>query len=89
MRLCRLVFVLGASVVFSALAVSAASAAPTSNDQFGQIMGFAATIDKTASPQMTCVYQGPADSGGQFMILTDMAFRSSHSTSANGQYSDL
>ena len=81
MRSCRLVFVLGASVVFSALAVSAASAAPTSNDpckvltaeKFGQIMGFAATTDKTASSQMTCVYQGPADSGGQFMILTETA----------------
>jgi hypothetical protein len=81
MRLSKLVFVLGASVVFSALAVSAASAAPTGNDpckvltaeKFSEIMGFTATIDKTASSQMTCFYQGPADSGGQFMILTETA----------------
>ena len=81
MHLSRLVFVLGASVVFSACVVSAASAAPTSNDpckvltaeKFSEIMGFTATVDKTASSQMTCVYQGPAHSGGQFMILTETA----------------
>src|SRR6478672_8426818 len=81
MRLSRMVFAVSASVVFLAFVVSAASAAPTSNDpckvltaeKFGQIMGFAATIDKTASSQMTCVYQGPTDSGGQFMILTETA----------------
>jgi hypothetical protein len=78
MRLSKLVFVLGVSVVFSALA---ASAAPTGNDpckvltaeKFSEIMGFTATIDKTASTQMTCFYQGPAQSGGQFMILTEAA----------------
>jgi hypothetical protein len=78
MRLSKLVFVLGVSVVFSALA---ASAAPTGNDpckvltaeKFSEIMGFTATIDKTASTQMTCFYQGPAHSGGQFMILTETA----------------
>ena len=81
MRLSKLVFVLGASVVFSALVVSAASAGPTGNDpckvltaeKFSEIMGFTATIDKSASTQMTCFYQGPADSGGQFMILTETA----------------
>jgi hypothetical protein len=81
MRLSRLVSVLGASVVFSAFVVSAASAAPTGNDsckvltaeKFSEIMGFTATIDKTASNQMTCFYQGPAHSGGQFMILTETA----------------
>jgi hypothetical protein len=81
MRLFRLVLVLGASVIFSAFVVSAASATPTGNDpckvltaeKFSEIMGFTATIEKTASTQMTCFYQGPADSGGQFMILTETA----------------
>jgi hypothetical protein len=78
MRLSRLVFVLGASVVFLAFVVSAA---PTGNEpckvltaeKFSEIMGFTATIDNTASTQMTCFYQGPAHSGGQFMILTETA----------------
>jgi hypothetical protein len=81
MRLSRLVFVLGASVIFSAFVVCAASATPTGNDpckvltaeKFSEIMGFTATINKTASTQMTCFYQGSADSGGQFMILTETA----------------
>jgi hypothetical protein len=81
MRLSKLVFVLPASVLLSAFLVSAASAAPTGNDpckvltaeKFSEIMGFTATIDKTASTQMTCFYQGPAHSGGQFMILTETA----------------
>jgi hypothetical protein len=81
MRLSKLVFVLAASVLLSAFLVSAASAAPTGNDpckvltaeKFSEIMGFTATIDKTASTQMTCFYQGPAHSGGQFMILTETA----------------
>jgi hypothetical protein len=81
MRLSKLVLFLSASVVFSGFAVSATFAAPTSNDpckvltaeKFSEIMGFAATIDKTASTQMTCFYQGPAHSGGQFMILTETA----------------
>jgi hypothetical protein len=80
-RLSKLVFVLGASVIFSAFVVSAVPAAPTGNDpckvltaeKFSEIMGFTATIDKTASTQMTCFYQGPAHSGGQFMILTETA----------------
>ena len=42
-------------------------------EKYGQIMGYTATIDKTASTQMTCFYQGPEHSGGQFMILTETA----------------
>ena len=42
-------------------------------EKFSQIMGYTATIDKTASTQMSCFYQGPAHSGGQFMILTETA----------------
>jgi hypothetical protein len=81
MRFSKLVVVVGASVVLSAFVVSAASAVTTANDpckvltaeKFSEIMGFTATIDKTASTQMTCFYQGPAHSGGQFMILTETA----------------
>jgi len=81
MRLSKLIFVVGALVVFSTLVVSAASAAPIGKEpckvltaeKFSEIMGFTATIDKTASTQMTCFYQGPEDSGGQFMILTQTA----------------
>jgi hypothetical protein len=78
MRLARLVFVLGATVAF---VFSAASASATTNDpckvltaeKFSQIMGYAATIDKTSSTEMTCFYQGPNHTGGQFMILTESA----------------
>jgi hypothetical protein len=81
MRLFRLVLVLGGSLIFSAFVVSAASATPNGNDpckvltaeKFSEIMGFTATIEKTASTQMTCFYEGPAGSGGQFMILTETA----------------
>jgi hypothetical protein len=81
MRLSKLVVVVGASVVLSAFVVSAASAATTGNDpckvltaeKFSEIMGFKATTDKIASTQMTCFYEGPAHSGGQFMILTETA----------------
>ena len=81
MCLYKFVRVLAASVAFLALAVSATSAAPIGNDpckvltaeKFSEIMGFTATIDKTASTQTTCFYQGPAHSGGQFMILTETA----------------
>lgn len=41
-------------------------------EQFSQIMGYKAAIDKTASTPASCFYQGPA-SGGQFMILTETA----------------
>jgi hypothetical protein len=68
MRLSKLAFVVGAAV---ALVVSAASASATANDpckvltagKFSEIMGYTATIDKTASTQMSCFYQGPDHSG--------------------------
>jgi hypothetical protein len=80
MRLSKLAFVLVA-VVASVLVLFPALASATGNDpckvltagKFSQIMGYAATIDKIASTQMTCFYQGPAHSGGQFMILTETA----------------
>jgi Flp pilus assembly secretin CpaC len=81
MRLSKLAFVLGAAFISSTFVVPAASASPTGNDackaltaeKFSHIMGYAATIDKTASTQASCFYQGPAHSGGQFMILTETA----------------
>ena len=42
-------------------------------EQFGKIMGFAATIDATGSTKMTCYYTGPKHAGGQFTILTETA----------------
>jgi hypothetical protein len=81
MRLSKLAFVLGAAFISSAFVVPAASASATGRDpckvltaeKFSQIMGYAATIDKTASTRASCFYQGPAHSGGQFMILTETA----------------
>jgi hypothetical protein len=81
MRLSKLTFVLCAGVISSAFVVLAPSAFATGNDpckvltaeKFSQIMGYTATIHKTASTQMSCFYEGPPDSGGQFMILTESA----------------
>ena len=81
MRSSKFVFILSAALISSAFVVPAVFASPTGNDpckvltaeKFSQIMGYAATIDKTASTQMTCFYQGPEHSGGQFMILTETA----------------
>ena len=78
MRSSKLAFVMAPAVV-SLVLVATASA--TGNDpckvltaeKFSQIMGYAATIDKTASNQTSCFYQGPAHSGGQFMFLTENA----------------
>ena len=41
--------------------------------QFGKIMGYEATINKTASTGLSCFYTGPGEEGGQFMILTEAA----------------
>ena len=81
MRLSKLAFVLGAAFISSTFWVPAASASPTGNDackvltaeKFSPIMGYTATMDKTASIQASCFYQGPAHSGGQFMIITETA----------------
>lgn len=75
MRWFKLAFVLGAAAALSASA-SAAGNDPCkvlTAEKFSQVMGYTATIDKTASTQMTCFYQGPPNSGGQFMILTETA----------------
>ena len=79
MRLFKLVaFVLGASMAFLGLAASASAAVNDpckvlTAERFSQTMDYAATIDKSASNQTSCFYQGPAHSGGQFMILTETA----------------
>src|SRR3979411_1538569 len=69
-----------AALIASAF-VPAVFASTTGNDpckvltaeKFSQIMGYTATINKTASTPMTCFYQGPENSGGQFMILSETA----------------
>jgi hypothetical protein len=80
MGLSKFAFVLGAVALSSAMVVPAASASATNDpckvltaEKFGQIMGYAATINKTGSTETTCFYEGPAHSGGQFMILTESA----------------
>jgi hypothetical protein len=74
----RFAFFLCATV---AVVVFATSALAATNDPckvltaetFSQIMGYPATIDQTASNQMTCFYTGSNHSGGQFMILAESA----------------
>jgi hypothetical protein len=81
MSLSKFVLVLGAAVVSSGLVLPAVFASPVGNnpckvltaEKFSEIMGYTATINKTASTEMTCFYQGPERSGGQFMILTETA----------------
>src|SRR6202171_1515764 len=74
-------FAVVVAALISSAFVPAVSASATGNDpckvltaeKFSQIMGYAATIDKTASTQASCFYQARAHSGGQFMILTETA----------------
>jgi hypothetical protein len=78
MRFSKLTFALSAAVISSVMVVPAAWAANDpckvlTAEKFGQIMGYTATIDKTASTETTCFYEGPPPSGGQFMILTENA----------------
>jgi hypothetical protein len=42
-------------------------------EKFSEIMGYKATILKNASTPMSCFYQGPGESGGQFTIITENA----------------
>ena len=68
----------GSAVISSAFVVprSAAATDPCkvlTAEKFGSIMGYAATIEKTASTGLSCFYTGPNKSGGQFMILTETA----------------
>ena len=71
--------VLVAAAVISSVGMTPRASAPhdpckvLTAESFSKIMGYAATIDKTASTGMSCFYTGPAHSGGQFMILTEVA----------------
>jgi hypothetical protein len=77
-RIAKGVFVLGAAVVGSAFMVASAAAAHDpckvlTAAAFSKVMGYQATIDKTASTESVCYYSGPEDGGGQFRILTEAA----------------
>ena len=81
MRLSKLAFRLSAGVISPLFLIAAATASGAGNDpckvltaeKFSQIMGYKAILHKTGSNQTSCFYQGPADSGGQFTILTETA----------------
>jgi hypothetical protein len=81
MRLSKLAFRLSVGVISPLFLIAAAAASGAGNDPckvltaetFSQIMGYKATLDKTGSNQTSCFYKGPADSGGQFTILTETA----------------
>jgi hypothetical protein len=81
MRLSKLACRLSVGVISPLFLIAAAAASGAGNDPckvltaetFSQIMGYKATLDKTGSNQTSCFYQGPADSGGQFTILTETA----------------
>src|ERR1700730_11988489 len=81
MRSYKLASVLCAGAMSAMFVVLAPSAFAAGNDpckvltaaKFSQIKGYSATIDKTASTQMSCFYQGPEHSVGKFMILTETA----------------
>ena len=65
-------------MVLSAVAIAPASAAHDpckvlTAGAFSKVMGYEATIDKTASSETTCYYAGPARAGRQFRILTEAA----------------
>ena len=76
MRLTQPIF---AAALMSSAFLTAAASPPheackvLTAEHFSKIMGYAATIDATGSTKTTCYYTGPAESGGQFMILTEVA----------------
>ena len=78
MPILRSAFVAAMAVTWTTSAVRA-PAAPhdpckvLTAQAFSKIMGYSATVDKTASTTMACFYSGPANSGGQFRILTEAA----------------
>ena len=78
-RIAKFVGGCGAAVVLCGVMVASAAAAHDpckvlTAAAFGKVMGYAATIDKTASTEMVCYYAGPEEGGGgQFRILTEAA----------------
>lgn len=78
MRIAKLICVCGAAVVWCGVLVASAAAAHDpckvlTAAAFSKVMGYTATIDKTASTEMVCYYAGPEEGGGQFRILTEAA----------------
>jgi hypothetical protein len=78
MRLRKFVLIATTAVISSVYFVPTASAAHDpctvlTAASFSKIMGYEATIDKTASNQTSCFYAGPEKSGGHLMILTESA----------------
>lgn len=78
MRIEKFVRVCGMAVILCGVMVASAAAAHDpckvlTAAAFGKVMGYAATIDKTASTESVCYYAGPASGGGQFRILTEAA----------------
>jgi hypothetical protein len=77
-RKAKLICRCGAAVVLCGVMVASASAAHDpckvlTAAAFGKVMGYPATIDKTASTEMVCSYAGPEQADGQFRILTEAA----------------
>ena len=78
MRLSKIVFGLGLAVISCGIVAIPASAAHDpckvlTAEAFSKIMGYAVTVDKTASTELACFYTGPEKFGGQFRILTEAA----------------
>ncbi|MEO8452356.1 MAG: hypothetical protein ABI647_21370 [Gemmatimonadota bacterium] len=78
MRVSTTVFAMGAAGLTFAFAPTPTRTPPPHDpckvltaEQFGRIMGYAATIEKNASTALACFYTGPAHTGGQFRILTE------------------
>ena len=75
MRFSKLVFAIAAVVVWPGFVVTPASAAHDpckvlTAETFGKVMGYEV---KSASSGISCIYEGPGKSGGQFGILTEAA----------------
>ncbi len=78
MRMVKPVLALAAVIVSLGFVVAPASAAHDpckvlTAETFGKVMGYEATVNKSASTGTSCFYEGPAKAGGQFMILTETA----------------
>lgn len=78
MRLFNFVLVLGALVTPAVLATP--SRVPTHNackvltgEDFGRIMGYKASAVSSSETAAECTYAGPADAGGEFIIMTESA----------------
>lgn len=78
MRAVKYGFALATAVIASSFVVTSALAAHDpckvlTAETFSKVMGYEATINKTGSTAMSCFYEGPGKTGGQFTILTETA----------------